>query len=166
MSYVAEYPHPHAIGRESERVVLRVTPAFKQYFFFSLLGLFLFSFPAVAPAQVSANLGGVVTDASGATVSGAKVTAKNVDTGESRSTATDQAGRYRLSQLPLGSYEVQAMKDGFARAVRSGIRLAVGQDATADLSLRIGRVSEEVRVTGDAPVVNLTTQNISGLVGE
>src|SRR6185437_10797868 len=106
------------------------------------------------------------TDASGATVSGAKITAKNVDTGESRSTTTDQAGRYRLAQLPLGFYEVQAVKDGFARAVRSGIRLEVGQDATADLSLRIGRVSEEIRVTADTPVVNLTTRNISGLVGE
>lgn len=166
MSCFAENPRPRAIGRESERVVLRVAPAFRQYLYFSLLGLFLFSFPAVAPGQVSANLSGVVTDVSGATVSGATVTAKDVDTGVSRSALTDHAGRYRLSQLPLGSYEVQAMKDGFARAVRSGIRLAVGQDATADLSLRVGRVTEEIRVTGDAPVVSLTTRNISGVVGE
>ena len=57
-------------------------------------------------------------------------------------------------------------KEGFAEGIRSGIRLVVGQDATVDVGLRVGQVSEQVRVTEDAPVVNLTTQDISGLVGE
>jgi hypothetical protein len=57
-------------------------------------------------------------------------------------------------------------KEGFAEGIRSGIRLVVGQDATVDLGLRVGQVSEQVKVTEDAPVVSLTTQDISGLVGE
>ena len=57
-------------------------------------------------------------------------------------------------------------KNGFAEAVRSGIRLVVGQDARVDLTLRVGAVSEEVKVTGDAAIVSVTTQDISGLVGE
>ncbi len=117
-------------------------------------------------AQVSASLSGVVTDQAGANVSAAAVTAKNVDTGFSRSTVTDQSGRYQVVALPLGQYEVRVKKDGFAEAVRTGIRLVVGQDAVADLRLKIGAVSEEVKVNGDAAVVSVTTQDISGLVGE
>jgi hypothetical protein len=117
-------------------------------------------------AQVSANLSGVIVDPTGAAVSAATVTANSLDTGISRSALTDQSGRYRFYALPVGLYEVRVKKEGFAVGIRSGIRLAVGQDASADLSLRVGRVNEQVKVTEDAPVVNLTTQDISGLVGE
>jgi hypothetical protein len=117
-------------------------------------------------AQVSASLSGLITDPSGATVSAASVTTKNLDTGISRTVPTDQHGRYRFFALAIGPYEIRVTKDGFAEGIRSGIRLVVGQDATVDLGLRVGQVSEQAKVTGDAPVVNLTTQDISGLVGE
>ena len=57
-------------------------------------------------------------------------------------------------------------KAGFAEAVRTGIRLVVGQDARVDLTLLVGAMSEEMKVTGDAAIVTVTTQDISGLVGE
>jgi hypothetical protein len=117
-------------------------------------------------AQVSASLSGLVTDPSGATVSSASVTAKNLDTGVSRTVPTDQSGLYRFFALAVGPYEISVKKEGFAEGIRSGIRLVVGQDATVDLGLRVGKVSEQVKVTEDAPIVNLTTQDISGLVGE
>jgi len=117
-------------------------------------------------AQVSAKLSGVITDPSGAAVSGATVTGKSVDTGVSRAASTDSSGRYTFFALPVGLYEVRVTKDGFAEGIRSGLRLAVGQDAKVDLTLRVGKVSEQVKVTEDAPVVNLTTRDISGLVGE
>src|SRR5215471_5900080 len=114
-------------------------------------------------AQVAATLSGVITDSSGAAVSGATVVAKSVDTGISRPASTDSSGHYRFFALPVGVYKVIATKEGFAETVRVGISLAVGQDANADLRLRIGQVKEQVQVTEDAPVVNLTTQDISGL---
>src|SRR5215467_12585520 len=117
-------------------------------------------------AQVSARLSGAITDPSGAAVSGAAVTEKSLDTGISRTASTDSSGRYTFFALPVGLYEVRVTKDGFAEGIRSGIRLAVGQDASADLTLRVGKVSEQVKVMEDAPVVSLTTQDISGLVGE
>jgi hypothetical protein len=117
-------------------------------------------------AQVSASLSGLITDPSGAAVSGASITAKNLDTGTSRTVPTNQSGRYRFFALPVGPYEVRVTKQGFAEGIRSGIRLVVGQDATVDLGLHVGQVSEQVKVTEDVPVVNLTTQDISGLVGE
>jgi hypothetical protein len=115
---------------------------------------------------VSASISGRVTDQSGAVVAGATVTAKSLDTGVSRTTTTDQAGRYELIALPIGQFEVRARKDGFAERVRTGIVLVVGQDATVDLSLPVGNVSQQVTVEGNASLVNATTQDISGLVGE
>jgi hypothetical protein len=117
-------------------------------------------------AQVSADLSGMVTDQSGAAVTNAKVTLKNLDTGLSRTSSSDQRGRYQFFALPVGLYEMTVIKQGFAQRVRSGIRLAVGQDANADVTLEVGQVDERVQVDDDVPVVNLTTQDISGLVAE
>jgi hypothetical protein len=117
-------------------------------------------------AQVSANLSGTITDESDAVVSAATVRARNIDTGISRTALSDRNGRYQLFALPVGLYEMRITKDGFAEGIRTGIRLDVGQAATVDLGLRIGRVTEQIKVAEDAPVVNLTTQDISGLVGE
>ena len=121
---------------------------------------------AASFAQVSANLVGVITDPSGAAISAASVTATNLGTGISRTAPSDPAGRYQLLALPVGQYEVRVTKNGFAEGIRSGIRLVVGQEAEVDVSLRVGEVSQQIKVTEDAPVVNLTTQDISGLVGE
>ena len=134
--------------------------------FLILVSLFSWLSTPFCVAQVSANLSGMITDPSGAAVPAASVTAVSLDTKISRSAPTDQSGRYKFFALPVGVYEIRVTKDGFAEAIRSGIRLAVGQDASADVTLRVGQVTEQVRVTEDAPVVNLTTQDISGLVGE
>ena len=133
-----------------------------------LLGaLFFWCFGAqFCAAQVSADLSGVITDPSGAVVSGATVTLKSLDTGLSRTAETGQSGRYNFFALAVGLYEVRVRKTGFAEGIRSGIRLVVGQEASADLSLRVGQVTEQVKVTEDAPIVTVTTQDISGLVGE
>lgn len=119
-----------------------------------------------AEAQVSASISGRVTDQTGAVVSGATVTATSADTGGTRVTSTDHAGRYELIALPIGRFEVRARKNGFAERVRTGIVLVVGQDASVDLSLPVGNVSEQVTVEADASMVTATTRDISGLVGE
>ena len=116
--------------------------------------------------QVSASISGTVTDPSGAAVSGAAVTIRNVNTGVARDAATDNSGHYQVFSLPVGEYEAHARKEGFTEEVRTGIRLVVGQDATLNLGLQVGAVAEQVTVNGDAPVVNLTTTDISGLVDE
>ncbi len=117
-------------------------------------------------AQVSAAISGTVTDASGAAVSGASVDAKNIGTSETRGTVTDEAGRYKLLALPVGQYELTVAKDGFSKVLRQGVSLVVGQEATVDFALKVGDVRQQVTVTAEAPVVNLTTTDISGVVGE
>jgi hypothetical protein len=119
-----------------------------------------------ARAQVSAAISGRVTDPAGATVSGAAVMAKNVETGETRSTVTDDAGRYWVPSLAVGEYEVHVTKQGFQEQVRGGIHLVVGQEARVDMALKLGQITEQVKVNADAPVVSVTAADISGVVGE
>ncbi len=116
--------------------------------------------------QVTAVLSGTVTDQSGAAVLGASVTAKSVDTGASRNTETDANGHYLFSALSVGEYEIRAGKAGFTEEVRTGVHLVVGQNAIVNLQVRVGQSQQRITVNADAPLVGVTTADISGLVGE
>ncbi|HLY16778.1 MAG TPA: carboxypeptidase-like regulatory domain-containing protein [Bryobacteraceae bacterium] len=118
------------------------------------------------PAQVSAVLAGTVADESGAVVAAAAITARNLDRGEVRKTMTDPEGRFQFIALPVGPYEIDCTKPGFTAEVRSGVHLVVGQSAFVEMRLRVGESSQQVTVTGDAPLVGVTNADISGLVGE
>src|SRR6516164_2199071 len=113
--------------------------------------------PGEAGAQVSAALTGIVTDASGAAIPAASLTATNIETAAVRTTRTDSIGRYQLLELAVGRYQV---------TVRDGIRLAVGQTAILDLALQVGAVQEQVTVTGDLSPVSTGTTDVSGEVAE
>jgi hypothetical protein len=121
---------------------------------------------SAAFAQVSAVLSGTVTDPSGAVVSGANVTVKDIDTGLARSAMTDNAGHYQFPSLIAGNYEVRVNKPQFTETVRTGIHLVIGQSATLDIQLQVGQASQQVTVTGDAPLVGVSTANVSDLVSE
>ena len=119
-----------------------------------------------AQAQVSASIRGVVTDAASAPVAQAAVNVKNLETDVVRTGSTDEAGKYLVLALPVGTYEVRISKSGFQDVVQSGISLVIGQEASVDLRLQVSAVKSEVKVTSDAPIVSVTTRDISGLVGE
>ena len=131
----------------------------------TFLFLLLTSAPSLK-AQVSASLTGLITDPSGARVPSAAIIVTNVETGAIRSTVSDDAGRYQVLALPVGEYEIRVSKAGFQEQLRGGIHLAVGQEAGVDLTLGVGAVQEQVKVKEDAPIVNATTRDISGVVGE
>src|SRR2546425_1702294 len=109
---------------------------------------------------------GTVSDESGARIPGVAVTITNLDTGIVRSVTTDEAGRYRAPSLGLGNYEVKAELVGFRTAVRTGIQLRVAEEAVVNVTLSVGTVSEQVKVTGEAPLVEITSAALSGLVGD
>jgi len=89
---------------------------------------------------------GTITDASGAVLPGVTVTVKNTDTSQSRAIVSDTAGRYRMSLLQPGHYEVTVQLQGFQTMVRSGITVTVGQQAVVDAKLSLGNVSESITV--------------------
>lgn len=135
---------------------------------FSLLLMLILNVTCIPSvhAQVSASITGTVTDSSGAAVPWANVETSNVETGATRNSVTDDAGRYLVLALPIGEYEVRVMKSGFQDSIRNGIYLVVGEEASVDVRLQVSTLKAEVSVTGDAPMVSTTTQDISGLVGE
>ena len=144
---------------------IRTFPGFLFFVAGGLLAAILLCAPATS-AQVSASISGRVTDPTGATVTGAAISATNVETGETRIALTDDAGRYYVAALAVGEYEVHAKKQGFQEQVRSGIHLVVGQEASVDLVLKLGEVTEQLKVMEDAPVVSVTAADSSGVVGE
>ena len=117
-------------------------------------------------AQVAAAISGVVEDSSGAAVRGATVTVKNLETGVARAVTTDELGNYTVLALPVGPQEVKAQKKGFKTTVRTGVNLKVGQQAVVNLRLEVGEFIQEVTVSGEIPLVNTTTNPLSGVVGE
>ncbi|MFZ0820009.1 MAG: carboxypeptidase-like regulatory domain-containing protein [Candidatus Acidiferrales bacterium] len=117
-----------------------------------------------AGAQMMSSVSGRVMDSSGAIVTGAEVTARNLETGATRATRTNDVGYYEILSLAVGRYEIKVTKQGFQADVQTGVSLAVSQGIVLDFSLRVGQMTEEVKVVADAPVINTTTADVSGLV--
>src|SRR5207245_11779476 len=105
-----------------------------------------------------------VLDERGAALPAATITATNVDTGTMRTTTTSSAGTYVMPALPVGTYTIKAEMAGFATVVKEGIRLAVGQSAALDFSLKLAAVAETITVAGESPLVDTKRSDLSGSV--
>jgi hypothetical protein len=96
---------------------------------------------------------GRVTDTSGASIPGAKVTITNTGTGISKSFVTGSDGSYVVPYLIPGMYAVSAEKQGFRMVTKSGIVLEVGQTARIDMTLPVGSVTQQVTVRTQSPLL-------------
>jgi len=115
-------------------------------------------------AQVSgATLTGTVTDTQGGSIPNAKVSARNTATGVSTDTTTNAAGAYNIVNLVPGDYEVNVSAAGFGTVVTK-VTLTVGATQALNPSLQVGQVTQEVQVTGVAPIVETTNATLSGEV--
>jgi hypothetical protein len=120
-----------------------------------------------AYGQVSgAMLSGTVTDTSGAVIPKANVSIKNTATGVTRDIVTDTAGFYSVPNLLPGNYDITTTAPGFSTKVQTGIPMTVGAEQTQNIRLQLGKVTEKVEVTGEAPAVQLTTSAVSAQVDE
>jgi len=99
-------------------------------------------------AQATASITGTVTDSSGAAIADAAVQAKNSGTGITQTTTSDAQGRFRVPELIIGAYEVQASKTGFSTVVHRGITLTVGAQPVVDFQLPVGQQTQTVTVEG------------------
>jgi hypothetical protein len=117
-------------------------------------------------AQGESSLWGSVSDASDAGIAGATVVITNLETGTERSLVTDDSGRFNAPALPVGRYEISASKTGFRTDRRTSITLVVGQRDEVNLKLQVGDVHQIVEVPAVPTYVQITTEDISGLVGE
>jgi Carboxypeptidase regulatory-like domain/TonB dependent receptor len=128
-----------------------------------LLALILL-FTQSSPAQgITGSISGTVTDSSGATISGAMVTIRELGTNAIRTVKTSDVGSYRVTQLSPGTYSVKVERDGFQPSEQDRITLAIDQVEEIDIKLQVGSEQQTVNVTSEAPVIQTETSSV-GLV--
>ena len=135
----------------------------------AIAGVFAALVFTAAPSHaqvVGGSISGAITDSSGAAVPGATVIIRNQETGSQRQLTTDGSGLYNAPSISVGRYSVSASKEAFATQLREGIVVIVGQAVRVNLALSASGVTQQVEVTDKPPTVNLTTQQVSGLVDE
>lgn len=117
-------------------------------------------FPFQTHAQSSSSIEGQVTDAHGAVVPAVKITARSSAFGITRRTTTDDAGRYQLVALPVGTYSLEVRSPGFKTQLVSGLTLEVARRVTQDFELKVGDVSEIVTVSTNSILIESSTTSL------
>lgn len=115
--------------------------------------------------QVSGTISGFVTDQSGAAIPGATVTATNVLTGVATTRNTENSGLYLLLNLIPGTYSVTVTATGFQKFIRENVVLTVDSTVTVDAHMQLGQVTQEVTVTGAAPLLQAEKADVSATLG-
>ncbi|MDT7810547.1 MAG: hypothetical protein QOJ42_463, partial [Acidobacteriaceae bacterium] len=124
---------------------------------------------AVRPALAVGPTGkivGTVTDSTGAPVAGAKVSAINEATNETRSYTTDGSGNFTFPVLPSGNYTIRAESTGFQTYEQKGIVLQVDQNVTITPVMQVGTASQVIQVTAQQAQINLVDATISHVVDQ
>jgi len=116
--------------------------------------------PSAFMQSPAGQMGGYVTDPSGAVVANAQVTVTSSDNGMSRSTLTDSNGHWTVLGLPSGNYKVTLDSRGF-KINESNIRYDSSQPSMYQGVLSVGTVAETVEVTADAPMVNTSPSSVA-----
>jgi hypothetical protein len=136
---------------------------------FWLVVIASFTYPVAARAQATATTGqieGTILDQQGGVLPGVLVTARNTGTGLQRSATTDSSGMYRLTLLPLGTYEMTVELQGFGTVKRDGLALQVGETLTVPITLQVATLTEAVTVTAEAPLVEVTRSQQAASINE
>jgi Carboxypeptidase regulatory-like domain/TonB dependent receptor-like, beta-barrel len=141
-------------------LTLRVIFRSIRSFTFSLFLLILLSCPAAWAQKDTGGITGIVTDQSGAVVSGAKVTITDVDRGTSLTTTTDAQGEYVVSPLKIGRYTVTIEKSGFQKTVLGPVTIDVQERPAVNAKLKIGSVSETITITTEGPQLETDTSDL------
>jgi hypothetical protein len=128
-----------------------------------LLGVFSFATPLWAQRDAGAIVG-LVRDASGAVVAGAKVIVTDVDHGTQLTLSTNDEGEYVASPLHIGHYTVTVEKQGFKKAVAGPVQVNIQDRVGVNLELRLGTISETMTVTGEGAQLETETSDLGQVV--
>jgi hypothetical protein len=119
---------------------------------------------STAAAQATSQLNGSVTDPSGASVAGAKITLTDAATGFQRTTTSNAAGLYQFLEVPPGDYRLEATAAGFATFLASKITLVVKTPSTIPIRFQVAGVATSVTVEGEAPLINRTDATLGNVI--
>jgi len=109
----------------------------------------------------NAQITGVLKDQSGGVLPGVTLTARNAETGLTRTALSGPDGEYRVPALPPGTYTLSAELAGFTKEERSGIVLIIDQTAQFDFLLKPAALAETLTVQGESPIVDTTASNVA-----
>ncbi|HUQ95960.1 MAG TPA: TonB-dependent receptor [Bryobacteraceae bacterium] len=129
-----------------------------------ILTLLFLSALAASAQTASTQILGIVTDSTGAVVPGATITAKRVETGDVRTTVSNDTGNYIFPLVDSGGYEVSCTATGFKTEVRRGIPVELNQKARIDFQLQVGQTAETVEVTSAAPLLKTEDSTLGSVV--
>ncbi len=129
----------------------------------SLVALSFLSVTSLAQS-VRGSMAGNITDPSGALVAGAKVTARNSETGVAETTTSTSDGAYRFPELSLGRYEVTISAQGFSSSVQSGVLVTIGSTSALNVTLQPGGETTSVTVDASSPTVETESSDVGGTV--
>ena len=134
-------------------------------FLVTMLFAFVIGVPAATSAQTTNGvISGIVSDAQGAVLPGVTVTLRNTETGLTRTAVTEADGRFRAGGLPPGPYSIRAELQGFGTVEITDVTVAVGSEAVRNLTMQVQGLQESVTVTAEAPVVDTTMTEVSGVI--
>jgi len=120
--------------------------------------------PLLQAQETTGSISGTVHDPSGALIANANVIVRSPDAGSVRQVTTDSEGRWSVTTLPIGMYEVVIEKAGFKKAIKTGIVLNVNDHLAVNSSLDVGEVSETTTVTAEVPLLESDNAVLSGMV--
>src|ERR1700681_4581066 len=109
-------------------------------------------------------LNGTVADSAGKSIPAASITATNVGTNVASPTLTDSSGVYVIPNLPPGTYQVSVQKDGFKTLVKPDVVLHTDSVVEINFTMEVGSLAQSVTIEAGAPVVELSSSTISGVV--
>lgn len=117
------------------------------------MGALLFAVAGWAQSTTTGAIGGVVSDPSGAVVTSAQVTVRNLGTNSASSAGVDGSGRFQITLLQPGQYQVEVTATGFEKYEVGGFIVEVGRTTALDVTLGLAGQKQIVEVTGEAPVI-------------
>jgi hypothetical protein len=132
---------------------------------FTFASLLLLTAIQCRAQEFRSTLSGIVTDSQGAVIAGAKLAAKQKETGAEFQTVSGQDGQYTLPFLPPGDFVLSVEATGFKRFVREGIRVSTNQRIALDVSMEVGAVTENVTITAEAPLLETSTASSGQVIG-
>ena len=126
-----------------------------------------FSLSNIAFAQVSASVGGTVSDPSGALIPKVNVSARNVSTGIVSNTATNDTGAYQFPSLQPGAYTISAAAAGFQTATYNDVQLGQNQQVRLNFNMQLASGAQTVEVVVEADTaLATTTASVGGVLAE
>jgi hypothetical protein len=128
-----------------------------------LLATLIFSTSPIL-AQATQSIQGLVTDASGAVIAGAKVTITNEGMGVSQSVVTNETGNYNFPTVLVGNYDIKCEMQGFKTETVKGVRVETGAQVRQNFQMPVGEITETVEVSAAAVALNTENPTVGGVI--